>query len=112
MEIVTSSSPFVSDVKQMQFSLNKAENICIGDHPETCGCKEHCEGLRAKESDAIVLKSTITLPFDAKKKVEKKKFPKDLGACVVEVDLASNEVNNYVDGKESDGDFSDDDKYN
>ena len=69
-----------------------------------------CEGLRAKERNSIFLKSAIALPFQAKKKVEKKNFLKDLGACAVEVDLVSSEVSNCADDKDIDGDFNDDDE--
>ena len=57
----------------------------------------------------ILLKHKIALYFEAKKKVEKKKSLKHLGACAVESYLVPREVSNYTDDEESDGDFSDDD---
>ena len=110
LEIVTPVSLFASDAKRAQRSLSKAVSIHADDHPKTSGCHGYFEGLRAKDSDAIFLKSRITLPSQAKKNVEKKKFLKDFGAHAVEVNLVSNKASNCADAKHSVGDFSDNDE--
>ena len=93
----------------MQSSLNKGVDLRGYDHPKITGHHECFEGLRKQESDDIFLKFAIALPFQEKKKTEKKKFLKDLGNCVVEVDLVPNEVSNCK-LEEEDEDFSSDDE--
>ena len=99
----------MSDVQCVQVSSSKDADLCGDDHPKIAGCHERFEGLRKQESDDVFLKSTIALPFPEKKKIEKKKFLKDLGAHVVEVDLVSNEACNCK-LEEEDEDFSSDDE--
>ena len=99
------------DAKCVQSSLSKADSIHIVDYPKASGCRECFEGAWEKESDKNFLKSAIALPFQVKKKVEKKTFLKDLGAHVVKLDLVPNKVSNCADGKDSDRDFGDDDEW-
>ena len=109
LEIIMASSPYLPDVQCMQNSLSKDAVVHHDDRPKIAGHRACFEELRKQESDDIFLKSTIALPFPVKKKIEKKKFLKGMGARVVEVDLVSNETNNRKE-EESESDFSSDEE--
>ena len=97
LEIIMTSSPFALDAAATQSNLSKKTSICEDNHPKMMGHYEYFENLRAKESDAIFLKSAITLLLLVKTKIEKLRRQKNLGTCITEADLLTNKESDHVD---------------